>query len=164
MNDSNKSSKVTIWVAVIGATATIAAAMISKFGNTADEKNRLFLDKNFPADSTKDIPAHAAVTEKPSFTAPAPAIPGKYPFASTRYLYDSELARLSQWELKIMRNEIYARRGYLFHKNPEMMRYFLSQEWYNNIPNKIDDGEYIFNKLLTDIEKANINLIKKYEY
>ena len=62
---------------------------------------------------------------------------------------------LNKYELKIMRNEIYARYGYIF-KTEDMKAYFESQPWYT--PKYNDDTFF-----LTEIEKRNIELIKQYE-
>jgi hypothetical protein len=79
----------------------------------------------------------------------------KYPEGSNRYLTSEDLAGKSLWELKVMRNEIFARYGYKF-KSEEMRKYFDKQKWYEP---KYDD----VTSKLTDIENANIKLIKKYE-
>lgn len=81
--------------------------------------------------------------------------PGRFPEASTRYLTDSDVSNLSSWDLKIMRNEIFARHGYIF-KTDDMWRHFNAQSWYTGSYDNVD-------RFLTDIEKANIKLIQKYE-
>ncbi len=91
---------------------------------------------------------------------PSPAttqtqVPGQYPEASTRYLNDSDLEKKSTKELKIMRNEIFARHGYLFEPG-DMKDYFTKQSWYQ--PKSADVGS-----LLSPIEQANIQRIKEYE-
>ena len=58
--------------------------------------------------------------------------------------------------LKVIRNEIFARHGYVFIKGGEMDKYFRSKEWYTPKFNNI-------NHLLSDIEKHNIKLIKELE-
>jgi hypothetical protein len=80
---------------------------------------------------------------------------GKYTFASERYLDHADLMNLSKYELRIMRNEIFARYGYIF-KTDEMRNYFSNQSWYTP---QFDD----VTNMLTPIEKANVELIKKYE-
>ncbi|MGY3793655.1 YARHG domain-containing protein [Aquimarina sp. 433] len=57
-------------------------------------------------------------------------------------------------ELRLLRNEIFARKGYVF-KDVILNDYFLKKNWYK--PN--EQKEII----LTDIEKQNIELIKKVE-
>lgn len=78
-----------------------------------------------------------------------------YPQASDKLLTSDDVSNLDAWELKIMRNEIYARHGYIF-KTPEMKDYFSSQRWYSPRYENVDDQ-------LTDVEKKNIALIKRYE-
>jgi len=88
------------------------------------------------------------------------SFPGKYPYASTRYLTSDDLNNLSSFELKIMRNEIYARHGFIF-QTKAMQQYFQNQSWYRNI-SKLNNNDEVYD-YLTRIEKANINLIKSYE-
>lgn len=78
-----------------------------------------------------------------------------YPQASERLLSADDLSNLTGWELKIMRNEIFARHGYAF-KTEEMKNYFKYERWYSPRYDNVDD-------MLTGIEKKNIELIKRYE-
>jgi len=80
---------------------------------------------------------------------------GVYPQASQRLLKEDDVDNLSKSDLEFMRNEIFARHGYCFKK--KMLRQeFEEEEWYT--PNTAD-----IKNLLTDIERKNIALIKKYE-
>lgn len=54
---------------------------------------------------------------------------GIFPQASSRYLMTDEIYGLSKWDLKIMRNEIFARHGYIF-QTDEMRNYFSGKSWY----------------------------------
>ena len=78
--------------------------------------------------------------------------------SDTRYLTNEDLKGLSSWELRIARNEIYARRGRLFN-DPSLQNYFDSCSWYNGYisPNDFNDNS------LNKIEQYNVKLIKKYE-
>lgn len=82
--------------------------------------------------------------------------PGRYPQASERYLSAADVQYMSKAELELMRNEIFARHGYIFTKNDKMIKYFSSQSWYNPL-------YYDVNNMLSKIEKENIALIKIYE-
>lgn len=84
------------------------------------------------------------------------AVPGKYPDGSQRLLTYEDIRNLSQYNLRIMRNEIYARHGFIF-QNTEMYNYFSSQSWYSARYNDISG-------MLSSIEKTNIVFIKKYEH
>ncbi|BDD11845.1 hypothetical protein FUAX_42770 (plasmid) [Fulvitalea axinellae] len=81
---------------------------------------------------------------------------GDYQFASYRLLSKEELMTYSKEELRIMRNEIFARYEYDFKSGGEMEKYFENQEWYN--PNNKDVAS-----LLTDFEIKNIKLIRSLE-
>lgn len=80
---------------------------------------------------------------------------GNYRCASERKLTSSDLSNISKYELKIMRNEIFARHGYIF-KTEEMKNYFSKQDWYQARFDNVDD-------MLNDVEKYNIELIRSYE-
>jgi hypothetical protein len=80
---------------------------------------------------------------------------GVYPQASTRVLTHNNLVSMSKWQLKIMRNEIYARHGYIF-KIAELKNYFNKQSWYQP---KFNDVSH----LLTPTELKNLKLIQQYE-
>jgi len=73
-----------------------------------------------------------------------------------------KLTGLNRWNLSIMRNEIYARYGYYF-TNPKIRDYFDKQTWYNQIPLSDANDHFIYTHYLSEIEKFNINLIKRFE-
>jgi hypothetical protein len=80
---------------------------------------------------------------------------GQYPEASNRLLTNSDVAHLPNGELTIMRNEIFARHGYIF-KTQEMIKHFSKQNWYRPL------YEEVFGDL-SDIEKKNVQFIKSFE-
>ena len=55
-----------------------------------------------------------------------------------------------------MRNEIFARYGYIFKEGGEMEKYFKSQDWYTPEHKNVND-------FLTEIEKENLKLIREVE-
>ncbi len=80
------------------------------------------------------------------------------PQSSVYYLDHSDVAYLSGWELRIARNEIYARHGRMF-TSDELQTYFDNQAWYYpSIP-----SNQFSESLLSEVEKYNIDLIKSYE-
>jgi len=81
---------------------------------------------------------------------------GKYPEASFVKLTADDLSRFSKYDLKIMRNEIFARKGYVFKHGGEIDSYFSQKEWYKSI-------EKINNISLNAIEKHNLELIQELE-
>lgn len=84
------------------------------------------------------------------------SVPGDYPEGSTRYLSYSDIAGLTKWELSVMRNEIYARHGYIFTQNMAIKNHFERQPWYVPMYYNVDG-------FLSKVEKYNINFIKQYE-
>lgn len=75
--------------------------------------------------------------------------------SSSRVISESELTNLSYWQLKVARNEIYARHGRPFvHK--DLQCYFSSKSWYKINPN-------FDNSLLTVTENKNIDAIHNHE-
>lgn len=81
---------------------------------------------------------------------------GNYKKASMAILSKDDLKGLSKSKLAIMRNEVFARYGYLFKINGEMDSYFKQQKWYKGQHKSVDH-------FLTEIEKHNIALIMKLE-
>ncbi|CAN5217230.1 hypothetical protein BH10ACI1_BH10ACI1_30610 [soil metagenome] len=78
---------------------------------------------------------------------------GKYPEGSTRLLNENDISGKSNWDLRIMRNEIFARHGRKF-KNAELRSYFMSQSWYSP---RFDEVQ------ISEIEKRNVEFLKNYE-
>lgn len=70
------------------------------------------------------------------------------------YLSYGDISSFTTGELRLARNEIYARYGYIF-DSKDLQKYFSSQAWYSPNPNY--DGQ------LTSLEKDNVDFIKSYE-
>lgn len=83
------------------------------------------------------------------------SVVGQYPQGSSRILTPVELQVLDPSELRIMRNEIFARHGYIF-KDAQLRAHFTAQPWYDPRLANVDH-------LLSPTERQNIVLIKKYE-
>lgn len=80
---------------------------------------------------------------------------GIYLYTSERLLTDDDVINMSQSDLRVMRNEIYARHGLIF-QSADMKNYFSAQPWYTPQYDNVID-------MLSSIEKNNIALIKRYE-
>jgi len=107
------------------------------------------LGKKGNARNKEEAPTKATVENNSSAT------PGKYPQASERLLTDSDLQGISKQNLRIMRNEIFARHGYIF-KSDDLKEHFGNQSWYT--PKYAD-----VNSMLTSIEQKNVKFIQSYE-
>jgi uncharacterized coiled-coil protein SlyX len=80
---------------------------------------------------------------------------GDYPEASERRLTYDDVSGLNKFELKIMRNEIFARYGYIF-KTQDMKNHFSTKRWYQPLYKDV-------NNRLTSLEKENAEYIKNFE-
>lgn len=76
-----------------------------------------------------------------------------YHITGTRKLTEEDLKGLSSEQLRIMRNEIYARNGYIF-QDRKLREYFMQKSWYSPVSRDIS---------LTQIEQYNVLFIKGYE-
>lgn len=83
------------------------------------------------------------------------SVNGVFGVASFRLLKSNDLDNYSKSDLRLMRNEIFARYGYVF-KNKELRDYFLEQDWYVAKNCNVD-------KYFSKIERENIILIIDYE-
>lgn len=81
-----------------------------------------------------------------------------FPYSNSQYLTDSDLWSMSSEELRIARNEIYARYGRMF-KDQGLQNYFNSKSWYTPSVRPEDFNE----QWLNEYEKANAKLIKSFE-
>ena len=80
------------------------------------------------------------------------------PYSSTRYLTNTDLTGLSEWQMRIARNEIYARHGRIF-KSDDLADYFASKSWYTPSVS----ADQFDNSYLNAIEIENLKLITAYE-
>lgn len=76
------------------------------------------------------------------------------PFSSSRQVTSADLQGLSQWELDIARNEIYARHGRPF-KRSDLRSYFRGQGWYSE-----DSG--FSESRMSRLEKRNAEFMRNY--
>ncbi|MCR4672164.1 MAG: YARHG domain-containing protein [Lachnospiraceae bacterium] len=104
-----------------------------------------------PEEVLAEYPEAAAVYEKYKNT---------YIFSesSSRYLTEDEVKDMDSYTLMIARNEIYARKGRIF-SSPDLKAYFEAQSWYSGTLSPEDITESMINQY----EKANLDLILKYE-
>ena len=96
----------------------------------------------------------------PPAPAPQAASGGRWPWTSQRLIQPEELFSLSLGELELMRNEIYARHGWVF-KRDDLRNYFESQPWYRpkgDLSNLESSNRWVEAEL-TPIERRNIQII-----
>lgn len=81
------------------------------------------------------------------------------PESASRLLTEADLENLTQEDLRIARNEIYARHGRKF-DSKELQNYFGSKSWYNGTVNAADFKETVFN----EYEKKNAEFLRQKEF
>lgn len=79
------------------------------------------------------------------------------PYSNESYISEEDLTDLSQQEVSLARNEIYARHGRKF-STPEIHDYFMEQPWYTEIyePEEFDS---MANEVFNEYEKENVKTI-----
>ncbi len=80
------------------------------------------------------------------------------PSSNCAYYSESDISGLSDWELYLARNEIYARHGRGFN-NADLQRYFNGKSWYRMTVSPESFNENVLNKY----EKANASMILAHE-
>lgn len=76
------------------------------------------------------------------------------PHSDYAYLQFEDIKGMSKRELRLARNEIYARHGYVF-ESKDLQDYFDSQAWYSRNPS--------YKGALTAVEEHNVDYIKSFE-
>lgn len=83
-------------------------------------------------------------------------IEGDISFLKSQYTLDSiSLGVLDKYELKLLRNSIFAMHGYIF-KTPSLNEYFNQFDWYKPLYENVDS-------LLSETDRNNIKMIKDFE-
>lgn len=103
----------------------------------------------------------------PPVAPPAPAAQtdrnGRWPWTSERLIQPADLAPLSLGELDLMRNEIYARHGWIF-RRPDLRNYFESQAWYRPRSNNAFYSNRQVEEELSPLERRNLRIIISREH
>lgn len=83
--------------------------------------------------------------------------PGQFPEGSEKKLAEKDVIYLSEWGLKVMLSEIYARHGQTFYQDPQLEAHYRREKWYHPASANV-------NKKLTKLEKQNIAFLKNYKF
>ncbi len=96
-------------------------------------------------------------TTAPEESSQSSATENDFIFANSdsSYISQSEVKDLSDNNLELALNEIYAKRGWIF-SDPELSAYFNSQSWYTP---RYTSSEFSKNVTFNEYEQANIQLI-----
>ena len=120
---------------------------------TPDQTVLIIISKGTDQPDTT-VPSTTKKSDKDKQATTAPA--GEYVLAGSdsRYIDRSEVANMSEKQLTLALNEIYARKGRRFNSS-ELQAYFNSKSWYNGTisPSQFDEDS------LNKYEKANVQTI-----
>ncbi len=106
-------------------------------------------EDDYDSDSDEDSDNYSDSSEKNEYILPDSA---------KRKLKKSDLKDLSKEELRIARNEIYARHGRKF-DDKKLQKYFDSQSWYEGTVPASEFSEDV----LSSVEKKNVAFIRQFE-
>ena len=82
--------------------------------------------------------------------------------SSERLLEWSDIYMLSNEDIRIAKNEIYARHGRMF-DSQELQDYFNSKSWYKGIYSASDFDANYSGSLLTEVERKNVEFLRNAE-
>ena len=171
----SRGALVGIIIVVVFVVGLLAGLVLPKFiNNNGGEQTAVVQAAPAPAPAAPAAPAAAPASSSGSshsgFTPSVPSIyagdppaevpitAGRFSTTSIRELSMSDLYGLSLDDLDIMRNEIYARHGYIF-SSDKLRRYFSAQPWYIGFNS---DPKSVYSEF-NAVEKKNVQLIKQRE-
>lgn len=142
-------------VAVIGLTVSLTVFFTQ--GNSGNEEAGKGQNQTANAVESATPEPTEAVTPTPEVTAvPTEAPDMSYVLAesNTKYLKNADVKGMSKANLRLARNEIYARHGYIF-SDGELTAFFEKKAWYNPTVKKSKWKDDVLNKY----EKANVTFL-----
>lgn len=104
---------------------------------------------------TTPTAADATTDPAPRYSDEAVVSPELDEAVMQRELTESDLNGLSQWQLKLLRNEVFARHGYIF-QSADMQQVFSQYSWYTPAYSDVTS-------MLSHTEQYNVTLIKRHE-
>ncbi len=116
-----------------------------------DLYNAVWDDDN-PVGYYKMSTFYKSLTKKDQITE---ILTGQYPYTSMKLVLPSQLDFFTKAQLRVMRNEIYARHGYVF-SSADLKAHFAKMSWYK----PLNDNSKVH---LSALEQLNVDLIKAWE-
>jgi len=140
---------------LIGLMLVISVTLIVKDFNKPEPKANVAATKTDeqPKDKVvenKDQASHETEQESPNLSSSEYILPA----SDQSVMSEGDVANLTKGQLRLARNEIYARHGYVF-KSQDLQTYFSSKSWYQQEPD--------FDGSLNEVEKENVNFIQERE-
>ncbi|MFB5198183.1 YARHG domain-containing protein [Neobacillus sp. KR4-4] len=140
---------------LIGLMLVISVTLIVKDFTKPESKSNAAVTKTVDRLKDKDVEKKDQVSHETEQESSRPSS-SEYilPASDKKVLGEADVANLTKGQLRIARNEIYARHGYVF-QSEDLQTYFSSKSWYQQEPD--------FDGSLNEVEKENINFIKERE-
>jgi hypothetical protein len=155
-----------LWMGIISLIMALYVTMspvlistgVDDAGSSAPETSSTGQVSDSISESERDITGNDSVEEYEN-NPPADDENNEYilPHSDTGWISESDLNSLSERELTLARNEIYARHGAIF-KTVEIQSYFDVQPWYISIEKK----KAVDKIKLNDTERSNAEYIRDY--
>ena len=130
----------------------------SNVATTPSDNTTVVEEKESKKTETAEDPIDAAPSIREQKEIQEPSGEGYEEVLSERKLVESDLEGKTKKDLEILRNSIYAKYGYKF-KREDLLNYFSQFSWYNPITRDMSE---VYNSM-SDVEKYNIDFIKKHE-
>lgn len=139
----------------------LLSIIIILFSGCSNKESEVYVIPSTPNNDTINEATPTEQSEstehtKPSETKQSISQSYIFPNSSKQLLTQADLFLYDSFTLKLAKNEIFARKGYIF-KNEALKNYFNNMPWYE--PNENIKGTF---DELNDIEKQNVSLIEKY--
>ena len=148
MTSQSKNAKTPVWVIILAAglgCITLIAVFLGAYFLLRSKNN---VEREV-VEELYSVPESVA-EERFQYT-----IEDMYYLCSERHINSMDIKHFTKAELRIIRNQIYAKYGYKF-KSKDLQEYFGQQHWYvpryNDVSNR-----------LTTIERDNVDFIQSYE-
>lgn len=103
------------------------------------------------------IPRRYGSSKKSSRSSSSAVWGTQYDWLSTRYATWSDIQYKDPGQIRVLKNSIYARHGYIF-KDKNLRAYFNSQSWYYGYRSVVPTSAF------NAYEKANIKFLGKYDH
>lgn len=145
-----------------GGSLSNAESMFENSDLNQDEYDKVFSDITDETDINRQTPEDSAQSFESQTYADSSAedMQEEYilPYSDSRYITEEEIASFSKEQLRLARNEIYAKHGRKF-ETEDLNQYFSSQPWYHGYLSQ----EEFDDSVLNEYERANLDMIKGVE-
>jgi hypothetical protein len=143
---------------LIGLLFVISVTLIVKDFYKTEPKSNATVAKTMDQSKDNDVENNDQVSHDQPSTEQKSSNPSSsdyiLPASDKKVMSEGDVVNLTKEQLRLARNEIYARHGYVF-KSQDLQTYFSNKSWYHSDP--------AFEGSLNEVEKENVNFLKARE-